>query len=110
MVPLNKTGIAWETDKNVKFNNPSSFDKTTHPPGWQKYVNELDDNPDNNGYKNEDLIVWMRTAALPTFRKLYRRVEHVSGTSFEEGLPKGKYLLNVTYSILDKTISGYFVR
>jgi len=25
--------------------------------------------------KQEDLIVWMRTAALPTFRKLYGRIE-----------------------------------
>ena len=24
--------------------------------------------------KQEDLIVWMRTAALPTFRKLYGRI------------------------------------
>ena len=39
--------------------------------------------------QNEDLIVWMRTAALPTFRKLYRRIEN--------GLDKGNYVLNVNY-------------
>ncbi len=25
-------------------------------------------------YQNEDLIVWMRTAAFPSFRKLYGRI------------------------------------
>ena len=44
---------------------------------------------DNNGYKNEDLIVWMRTAALPTFRKLHRRVQH-EGTIFKDGAAQGK--------------------
>lgn len=98
-VPLNNRGIAWETDKNVKFSNPDSFNGAIPPPNWQKSVMELDPNDtDNNGYKNEDLIVWMRTAALPTFRKLYRRVEHLSGTDFEEGLPKGHYQLDVAYN------------
>jgi len=27
-----------------------------------------------NGYENEDLIVWMRTAAFPSFKKLYGRI------------------------------------
>jgi hypothetical protein len=39
-----------------------------------------------NGYEHEDLIVWMRTAALPNFRKLYRRV----GTNFKAGRYKFK--------------------
>ena len=66
---------------------------------WKKHVYELDvDNPDNNGYNNEDLIVWMRTAALPTFRKLYRRVQQMETTG--EGLRKGNYVLTVEYSIL----------
>lgn len=51
--------------------------------------------PNNNGYKNEDLIVWMRTAALPTFRKLHRRINHQQ--QFVDGLPKGKYEVTVQY-------------
>jgi hypothetical protein len=52
---------------------------------------------ENNGLQNEDLIVWMRTAALPSFRKLYRRVDH-SSTLFRNGLKKGMYWLYVDYN------------
>ena len=69
----------------------------TNPPNWNnKMVWELDpSNSANNGYENEDLIVWMRTAALPNFRKLHRRVFN-NGT-FVNGLPKGTYTMEVSY-------------
>jgi hypothetical protein len=38
----------------------------------------------------------MRTAALPTFRKLYRRVDHTKPV-FAGGLLKGNYTLLVKY-------------
>ncbi|XP_019628218.1 PREDICTED: cell cycle control protein 50A-like isoform X1 [Branchiostoma belcheri] len=101
-VGLINTGIAWWTDKNVKFRNPTgsslqdAFSGTLKPKYWQSPVYELDsNNPDNNGYLNEDLIVWMRTAAFPTFRKLYRRVNHTD--TFQDGLPAGNYTLTVDY-------------
>lgn len=96
-VGLLDTGIAWMSDKSVKFGNPSSWSGYTNPPNWNnKFAQNLSSNPDNTGYKNEDLIVWMRTAALPTFRKLHRRIQH-QGT-FENGLPKGSYDVYIDYA------------
>ncbi|XP_078042770.1 cell cycle control protein 50A isoform X2 [Augochlora pura] len=102
-VPLLKTGIAWPSDKAIKFRNPEgnlteAFAGYTKPKNWTKHIYELDpDDNSNNGFQNEDLIVWMRTAALPTFRKLYRRVNH-SVNGFGDGLLKGDYVLNINYS------------
>ncbi|KAK3867454.1 hypothetical protein Pcinc_027088 [Petrolisthes cinctipes] len=103
-VPLVNTEIAWPSDRKIKFKNPpgalnetGAFANTVHPPFWTRNVWELDpNNPDNSGYQNEDLMVWMRSAAFPTFRKLYRRVDHtVQGFKF--GLPMGEYQLMVDY-------------
>ena len=65
---------------------------------WHRPVSELDSDPENNGFVNEDFIVWMRTAALPTFRKLYRIVQKKS--HLVPTLPSGNYTLEVVYSIL----------
>ncbi|XP_053617317.1 cell cycle control protein 50A [Plodia interpunctella] len=102
-VPTFRTGIAWSSDKEIKFRNPpgdlqKAFENFSKPLNWRLNVWELDlDDPNNNGFQNEDLIVWMRTAALPTFRKLYRRVDH-SKPGFSNGLLKGKYMLKVAYN------------
>eukprot|EP00040_Diaphanoeca_grandis_P016890 m.87603 g.87603 ORF g.87603 m.87603 type:complete len:391 (-) comp26092_c0_seq1:169-1341(-) len=50
------------------------------------------------GYENEDLIVWMRTAALPTFRKLYRRVP--------DGLEDGVYDFEIGFNFPVKSFDG----
>lgn len=90
-IDINLTGIAWPTDKNQKFNNPESFEDTVKPAYWQKNVQELNpSNPSNNGYKNEAFIVWMRTAAAPTFRKPYGRIA--------SGIPVGTYTVAVSYN------------
>lgn len=102
-VPLLRTGIAWESDKKIKFRNPTgilqeAFRNYTKPKAWKYPVWMLDtEDASNNGFLNEDFIVWMRTAALPTFRKLYRRVDH-SKSPFVDGLQKGNYVLTVRYS------------
>jgi len=111
-VPLNKKGIAWPSDKEYKFKNPEYsggweglkkvFEEanTVKPENWKLNIWELDkEDPDNNGFLNEDLIVWMRTAALPNFRKLYRKIEHNEGSIFEKGLPSDQsYRLRINYN------------
>lgn len=71
---------------------------TARPIAWRRDLWELDtSDPNNNGLQNEDLIVWMRTAALPSFRKLHRRVDH-SQSRFQNGLEAGNYKLEIEYS------------
>ncbi|XP_015285206.1 PREDICTED: cell cycle control protein 50B-like [Gekko japonicus] len=101
-VPLDKRGISWWTDTNIKFRNPEpvdgilalAFNGTAKPPNWKVPVYKLGQG-NNTGFVNEDFIVWMRTAALPTFRKLYSRIRL---GNFSTGLPRGNYSLNITYN------------
>lgn len=101
-VPLLNTGIAWPSDKTIKFRNPEGDLKEAlkdfaQPIAWTKPLYELDlNNSANNGFQNEDLIVWMRTAALPNFRKLYRFIDHKQ-RYFDEGLRQGNYTLEIEY-------------
>jgi len=101
-INLTRTGIAWESDKKYKFQNPELppgmtlkeylMEKTESPPAWGTKLWELDTvtaNDSNNGLLNEDLIVWMRTAAFPNFRKLYRKID--------QKLEKGTYKLQIDY-------------
>lgn len=109
-VPLINTGIAWPSDKNIKFRNPEGnltevFWKYAKPKNWTRHIYQLDKRDSNNGFQNEDLIVWMRTAALPTFRKLYRRVNH-NEHGFTEGLIAGNYSLMIKYSYSVSAFNG----
>lgn len=79
---------------------PLDYPGTARPLYWQKPVYELDvRNPTNNGFLNEDLIVWMREAAFPNFKKLYGILNR-SQKPFTKGLPVGNYSIDINYSIL----------
>lgn len=119
-VPISRTGIAWTTDHNIKFKNPSysqcdgkdlscnfgnnsavtGVQQTAKPIYWGQPVYELPPSGDENqsGYKNEPLEVWMRTAAFPTFRKLYGKLE--------DGLAAGDYKIDIKYNYPTKGFSG----
>lgn len=98
-VPFSGQGISWKSDRETKFQNPSGgiseFDNFAKPKDWIKPISALD-----NQMKNEDFIVWMRVAAFPTFRKLYRKLDRNSAinTNFREGLKLGEYTLKIGYS------------
>ncbi|KAL3056123.1 hypothetical protein OYC64_018762 [Pagothenia borchgrevinki] len=105
-VPLLRKGISWYTDKNIKYRNPSTenmtlpqvFEGTAPPLYWQKPVYELDPlDKNNNGFINDDLIVWMREAAFPNFKKLYG-VLYRANKPFINGLPAGNYSVDISYN------------
>lgn len=111
------TGIAWPSDKEIKFRNPpgdlqEALQGFSRPIAWSRELWELDpNNKENNGLQNEDLIVWMRTAALPSFRKLYRRVDFSKSSRFDNKLSKGdRFTLEIDYRELNliKLICLYF--
>ena len=68
---VNKKGISWKSDRDHKFGKdvfPKNFQNGSIIGGAR-----LNDSIPLS--QQEDLIVWMRTAALPTFRKLYGKIE-----------------------------------
>lgn len=99
-VRLLEDEISWPTDRKYKFRNPADLkeltDKFTHPVNWNTYLKDFKSG-NSTAFENEHLIVWMRSAALPNFRKLWARVDHTS-EEFRFGLPKGKYKMEIDYS------------
>ncbi|KAI3727870.1 hypothetical protein L6452_16491 [Arctium lappa] len=70
VLDINKKDIAWKSDTEIKFGSdvyPKNFQKGELIGGG-----ELDETKPLS--EQEDLIVWMRTAALPNFRKLYGKI------------------------------------
>ncbi|KAL5977439.1 putative ALA-interacting subunit 2 [Asimina triloba] len=68
---INRKNIAWKSDREHKYGKeayPFNFQNDTLIGGGK-----LDPNVPLS--EQEDLIVWMRTSALPSFRKLYGRIE-----------------------------------
>jgi hypothetical protein len=122
-IQLSGLDISWSSDRNTLFQNPPELEKICNdprfqqPPAWPVNLCQMG-KPDNNtvynpwstkynsngiGYENEDLIIWMRTAAAPTFRKLYRVVT--------SKLPNADYEILIDYNYPVKDFGGkkYFI-
>ncbi|KAI9914253.1 hypothetical protein PsorP6_004960 [Peronosclerospora sorghi] len=102
---VDQTGIAWKSDVETKFKNinlDDLADESKTMMMWQnpryRYVIPMYEgqapianktawttNAPAYGVQDEHFIVWMRTAGLPSFRKLYGRIDSdlAAGTELE---------------------------
>lgn len=78
-IPINEKDIAWEADKKYKFKNLEGGEKIQ----WIDMT-------------NEHFIVWMRPAALSSFRKLWGKIN--------QDLEKGNYFVQVTNNYNTKAL------
>jgi hypothetical protein len=90
---MTKKGIAWESDKELIKRTQYKPWEVVPPPNWSSYgLNYTYENmPDL--HEDEDFMVWMRPAGLPSFSKLSRRNDH-------DAMPKGFYRLDIQDSML----------
>lgn len=87
-ITIHDDNIAWKTDREYKFKNvenvPDDIGKT---PKTNTKKGEEWKNVQWIDMTNEHFIVWMRYAGLPTFRKLWGRVD--------QDLEPGKYKITI---------------
>ncbi|CAI2350517.1 unnamed protein product [Caenorhabditis sp. 36 PRJEB53466] len=122
-VPWVTRGVLGATEMKRKFANPiravnqtlcDVFAGTVQPPSWRIPICQLGVNSTDAdvgiGLENIDFMVWMKVAALPKFRKLYRILD-TQVDMFSNGLPAGEYRLEITYNYPVDMYSGdkYFV-
>ncbi|KAM5558294.1 ALA-interacting subunit 3 [Rosa sericea] len=70
-IAVSKKDITWKSDREKKFSS------SVYPKNFQAggLIGGAKLNSSIPLSQQEDLIVWMRTAAMPSFRKLYGRIE-----------------------------------
>ncbi|KAM0341407.1 hypothetical protein ACHAPU_010050 [Fusarium lateritium] len=71
----NNSGISWDSDKDLYGETDYNYDDIVPPPYWQERYPDgySKKTPPPNLKEWEAFQVWMRTAGLPTFSKLYQR-------------------------------------
>ncbi|TEA21936.1 Meiotically up-regulated gene 89 protein [Colletotrichum sidae] len=86
----NNSAIAWASDASLYGKTKYSPDQVMPPPNWRvQYPSYTDDNPPPNLEEWQAFQVWMRTAGLPTFSKLYQRND-------DDVMRPGTYEVNIT--------------
>ncbi|KAI9368643.1 ligand-effect modulator 3 family [Aspergillus egyptiacus] len=83
---MTKKGIAWDSDKELIRKTSYQPGQVVPPPNWQERFSYDTEIP--NLHEDEDFMVWMRTAALPTFSKLSRRND-------DKAMSAGRYQLDI---------------
>ncbi|KAJ2451761.1 alkylphosphocholine resistance protein lem3 [Coemansia sp. RSA 2424] len=98
---MSETGIAWSADK--KRVNPTSYkpSEVFPPPNWRARYPDgyTDSNPIPDLSQDEHFLVWMRTAGLPTFRKLYMK-------NTEDTMTSGFYQIEVVMNYDTRSFDG----
>lgn len=87
---MTNKGIAWESDKALIQKSQYNQWQVVPPPNWKDYDYEKQGIPDL--HENEEFMVWMRTAGLPSFSKLSRRNDTAA-------MQPGRYQLSINYGI-----------
>jgi hypothetical protein len=89
---MTKKGVAWASDGDLYGDTEYNPEDVVPPPNWEdRYPGGYSkENPPPNLKDWEALHVWMRTAGLPTFSKLYQMNE-------THDFPEGAYEIVVDY-------------
>ncbi|PVV01475.1 hypothetical protein BB560_004105, partial [Smittium megazygosporum] len=93
--------ISWSADRSRFQKTSYTNDDVYPPPNWDKryprgYTKE---NPIPDLSQDQHLQVWMRTAPLATFRKLF-------AINKKEGLSSGQYQVNITMNYNTLSFAG----
>lgn len=101
---VNNSGIAWDSDKELYGKTDYNNDDVVPPPNWAKLFpnNYTDSEPIPNLAEWEGFMVWMRTAGLPTFSKLYQRND-------DEPMRQGTYRVVISDGIFCVILLRYKV-
>jgi hypothetical protein len=96
--PFSEQSIAWPSDiENFKKSSYAPGD-ILPPPSWTWIGTTYNDTTLASVSKNEHLMVWLRTSALPTFLKLY--------SHYDQSLLAGVYRLKIVYNYDVKLYGG----
>jgi len=116
---ISKENIAWKSDMLYKFDNTSqNYVSSVKPHNWRSPGGKMNFDPGSQEDKElfNDLVVWMRTAAFPSFRKLYGRILKENNEIFfpnksRNYFPSGQYWVEIDYRYLVNKFRGekYFI-
>lgn len=86
----NNSGIAWTSDEALYGKTKYNYTEIVPPPNWiERYPNGYtESNPPPDIKTWQAFMVWMRTAGLPTFSKLYQRND-------DEAMASGRYQVEI---------------